>query len=65
MKIVQRFAEVDWILFLATVPLIAVGLVGMRSLGGGNDYYFTRQLFWIGVSVFVFFVFSVFDRQIS
>ena len=61
MKIVQRFAEVDWILFLATVPLIAVGLVGMRSLGGGNDYYFTRQLFWIGVSVFVFFVFSVID----
>ena len=61
MKIVQRFAEVDWILFLATVPLIAVGLVGMRSLGGGNNYYFTRQLFWIGFSVFVFFVFSVID----
>ena len=61
MKIIQKYADIDWILFLATVPLLAVGLVGMRSFGGESDYYFTRQLFWIGISVFVFFSFSLVD----
>lgn len=61
MKIIQKYADIDWILFLATVPLLAVGLVGMRSFGGESDYYFTRQLFWIGISIFVFFSFSLVD----
>ena len=61
MKIIQRCADIDWVLFLATAPLLAVGLLGMRSFGGESDYYFIRQLFWIGISVFVFFVFSLVD----
>lgn len=61
MKIIQKCVDIDWILFLATIPLLAVGLISMRSLGGGSDYYFTRQLFWIGFSVFVFFSFSLVD----
>ena len=50
MKIIQRYASIDWILFLATMPLLAAGLISMRSFGGESDYYFTRQLFWIGIS---------------
>jgi len=46
---------------LATTPLLAAGLISMRSFGVGSDYYFTRQLFWIGISVFVFFAFSLVD----
>ena len=61
MKIIQRYAGIDWILFLATTPLLAAGLISMRSFGVGSDYYFTRQLFWIGISVFVFFAFSLVD----
>ena len=61
MKIIKKCADIDWILFLATVPLLAVGLISMRSFGGESDYYFTRQLFWIGISVFVFFSFSLVD----
>jgi len=61
MKIIQRYAGIDWILFLATMPLLAAGLISMRSFGGESDYYFTRQLFWIGISIFVFFVFSLVD----
>src|SRR3989338_1317517 len=61
MKIIQRYAGIDWILFLATMPLIAAGLISMRSFGGESDYYFTRQLFWIGISFFVFFAFSLVD----
>lgn len=61
MKIIQRYAGIDWILFLATTPLLVAGLVSMRSFGGESDYYFTRQLFWIGISIFVFFSFSLVD----
>lgn len=61
MKIIQRYAGIDWILFLATLPLLAAGLISMRSFGGESDYYFTRQLFWIGISIFVFFAFSLVD----
>ena len=61
MKIIQRYAGIDWILFLATMPLLAAGLISMRSFGGESDYYFTRQLFWIGISFFVFFAFSLVD----
>ena len=61
MKIIQRYAGIDWILFLATIPLLVAGLISMRSFGGESDYYFTRQLFWIGISFFVFFAFSLVD----
>src|SRR3990167_4551892 len=61
MKIIQRYAGIDWILFLATIPLLAAGLISMRSFGGESDYYLTRQLFWLGLSFFVFFAFSLVD----
>src|SRR3989338_1196627 len=61
MKIIQRYVGIDWILFLATIPLLAAGLISMRSFGAGSDYYFTRQLLWIGIGIFVFFVFSLVD----
>ena len=61
MKIIRKYAGIDWILFLATIPLLAVSLISMRSFGNESNYYFTRQLFWIGISVFVFFVFSLID----
>ena len=61
MKIIQTYVGIDWILFLATIPLLAAGLISMRSFGVGSDYYFTRQLLWIGVGIFVFFVFSLVD----
>lgn len=61
MKTIQKYVGIDWILFLATIPLLAAGLISMRSFGGESDYYFTRQLFWIGISIFVFFAFSLVD----
>lgn len=60
-KIYKRAASIDWILFLAAIPLLAAGLVSMRSFGGGNDYFFTRQIFWITLGFLVFFVFSFVD----
>lgn len=50
----------DWTLFLSTIPLLIVGLVTMSSFSGQN-YFFERQLIWIGISLFVFFIFSSID----
>jgi len=50
----------DWILFAATIPLLGAGLLTMSSFVGDN-YFFTRQLIWIGVSLSIFFIFSRID----
>jgi len=52
--------NLDWTLFLSTLPLLVAGLVTMSSFSGQN-YFFERQLTWIGVSLLVFFVFSSID----
>ena len=57
----KRFSNsIDWILFCAVVPLLVAGLLAMNSFNGQN-YFFTRQLVWIGVSLVVFFVSSAID----
>jgi rod shape determining protein RodA len=50
----------DWLLFLATVPLVGAGLVTMNSFSG-TDALFSRQLVWVLVSWIVCFVLSVGD----
>ncbi|MBI1957406.1 MAG: rod shape-determining protein RodA [Candidatus Niyogibacteria bacterium] len=47
--------RIDWILFASLVPLLFAGLITMKSFGGGDDYFFWRQLAWIAASVAVFF----------
>lgn len=44
--------RIDWVLLFATLPLLLAGLLTMNSFAGEN-YYFTRQLVWIGVSLAV------------
>lgn len=61
MKKLYELANIDWVLFLSTVPLLAAGLISMRLFGDGVDYYFTRQIYWIIFSLAVFFVFSIID----
>ncbi len=52
--------QIDWILFLATLPLLAAGLLTMNSFTG-NNILFEKQLLWIAVSLAVFFVWSAID----
>lgn len=58
----SRFRNFDWALFLATLPLVAAGLVTMYSFTGENRY-FDRQIIWLGVSVAAFFVFAAIDYR--
>lgn len=52
--------QVDWILFVAAITLVAAGLVTMNSFSG-NNYFFERQIIWAALAVTVFFVFSFID----
>lgn len=56
--------ETDWFLFFSITPLLVLGLLIMKSFGEGADYFFPRQLIWIFISIFVFFVFSRIDWRI-
>ena len=58
--------KIDWILVLSTLPLMAAGLIAMKSLSpveGAGDYFFLRQLAWIAVGLAVFFWFSFSDLR--
>jgi len=59
----KHFTNIDWILFLSTLPLLAAGLLTMRSLGAveNANYFFYRQLVWMGISFLLFFAFSFID----
>ncbi|HBB56959.1 TPA: rod shape-determining protein RodA [Patescibacteria group bacterium] len=64
MRAIYKNASIDWVLFIATLPLLAAGLISMRSFGLESDYYFTRQVYWIIFSMFLFFSFSFVDWRI-
>lgn len=57
--------HIDWVLFTALLPLLGAGLITMHSfsttIGVGGDYFFNKQLLWIGVSIFLFFALSFVD----
>ena len=59
-RVFGSHATIDWTLFVATLPILAVGLLTMSSFEGQNPF-FSRQLIWIGVSVVVFLVCSRID----
>ncbi|MBI2888481.1 MAG: rod shape-determining protein RodA [Parcubacteria group bacterium] len=62
-RVLAFFSEssIDWVLFLALVPLVGAGLLTMDSFVGADNYFFSRQLVWIAVSILVFFLFSAID----
>ncbi len=62
-KIFSR-PQVDWALIFALVPLFLAGLITMKTLGGGDDYFFTRQVIWILLGLFLFFIASSLDWRI-
>ncbi len=59
-KLLRR---IDWLLVLFVMPIIAFGLVTMKSftqLETTGDF-FGKQLIWVFISLIVFFVFSFID----
>ncbi len=55
---------IDWVLFLATLPLLGAGLVTMNSFNTDAAFFsgfFAKQIIWIVVSMSVFFGLSFID----
>ena len=57
-QIRSRLAHIDWILLLATFPIMIGGLVTMCSFTGGTDFY-SQQIVWILLSLLIFFVAAI------
>jgi len=56
----SRFSQIDWLLVGSTLLLMAAGLVTMNSFTAEN-YFFSRQIIWVAVSLAAFFGLSFFD----
>ncbi len=54
-------SPIDWLLLLALVPIVGAGLLTMDSFVEADNYFFSRQLLWVMVSVVIFFIFSIVD----
>ncbi len=52
--------NIDWILFFSVLPLVGMGLVTMNSFVGEN-YFFSKQIVWAGISIAAFFGLSFMD----
>ena len=59
-KVLQR---IDWLLVFFILPVVAGGLVTMKSFAlaeSGGDF-FNRQIIWVAISFTVFFIFAFID----
>lgn len=54
------FAHIDWLLVGLVIPIVAAGLITMKSFVGETQY-FSQQLIWAIVSLLAFFTLSFFD----
>lgn len=52
--------NIDWTLFSSSLILVLAGLFTMSTFSGDNTF-FQKQLIWIVISIFVFFIFSNID----
>ncbi|MFA6353362.1 MAG: rod shape-determining protein RodA [Candidatus Paceibacterota bacterium] len=59
----KAFKRIDWMLVIFIIPIIAAGLVTMKSftpLENAGDF-FNKQIIWVAISFIVFFIFSFID----
>src|ERR1035437_7141805 len=59
----KTLKRIDWMLVVFIVPIIAAGLVTMKSftpLENAGDF-FNKQIIWVFISFLVFFIFSFID----
>ncbi|MFA5987157.1 MAG: FtsW/RodA/SpoVE family cell cycle protein [Candidatus Paceibacterota bacterium] len=57
------FNRMDWVLLVATLPIVGAGLVTMSSFVE-TDKLFDKQLVWLLFSLLVFFIFAKIDWRL-
>jgi cell division protein FtsW (lipid II flippase) len=55
--------RIDWILLLATLPLVGAGLITLYPFAGDSGF-FTRQLIWFILSIVLAFGVSRLDFRV-
>ena len=55
-----RGGRIDWVLFVSALLIAAAGLVTMDSFSADN-YFFERQIIWIGIGSLLFLILSFID----
>jgi rod shape determining protein RodA len=58
----RKILDIDWILFCSAIFITIAGLTTMASFGEGSTH-FIRQFIWFAFSVFIFFIFGLFDYR--
>ncbi|OGZ04773.1 MAG: rod shape-determining protein RodA [Candidatus Lloydbacteria bacterium RIFCSPHIGHO2_01_FULL_49_22] len=59
----DRLRHIDWVLLVATFPIVFAGLISMYAFVGVNSY-FERQLLWFPVAVLLCILISFIDTRI-
>src|SRR3989344_7519276 len=59
----KALKRIDWLMGAFILPLVAGGLATMKSFSSLEDvnYFFSKQIIWVLVSLAVFFLFSFID----
>ncbi len=59
----KALKKIDWMLVLFVMPIVAAGLVTMKSFSPleSTTDFFSKQIIWVAISLFVFFIFSFID----
>lgn len=57
-------AKFDWVLLGALLPILLWSLLTLKAIGSAEDYFFMRQIAWMGVSIVAMAVVSVIDWRI-
>jgi rod shape determining protein RodA len=59
----KAFKRIDWYLVFFIIPIVLAGLSVMKSFSPleGSDNFFDKQVIWVLIAFFVFFVFSSID----
>ena len=59
-NILRTIRSIDWILMFSALMLVFFGLTTMKSFSGTesafSQYFFIRQIIWVALSLFVFFI---------
>ena len=65
MRFLSTIRRYDWLLLGAVLLLMALGFLSLFSLSGVSAFpFFSRQIFWAGVGLIFFFMFSMADFRI-
>jgi rod shape determining protein RodA len=61
-----HFRKLDWTLIISTLLLVSVGLLSIysSSIGRADFFNFQKQLIFLGMGIFLMFLFSFFDYRI-